>query len=57
MVCRAGKNTKKTAPPAETRLETTAVVHRAATPEPEEEHKATSHQPVSVQLQSVTEDC
>ena len=40
MVCRAGKNTKETAPPAETRPETTAVVHRAAKPEPEEEPTA-----------------
>ena len=37
MVCTAGKKTKETAPSADTRLETTAVVHRAAMPEPEEE--------------------
>ena len=37
MVCTAGKKTKETAPSADTKLETTAVVHRAAMPEPEEE--------------------
>ena len=76
-VHRAGKKSKETASPAEIRLETTAVVHRAATLEPEEEptaldqfwkaasficiffiddQLATSHQPVSVQLQLITVD-
>ena len=40
MVCRTVKKTKETAPRAETRLELTVVVHRAATPEPEEEPTA-----------------